>query len=421
MSILDLPLPRSARWSRVGDAYEVTKRPHGFAVAAAETVPFVPMDTIPQGGGYHAEFLLKASNEIKSSTYFERGDILVAKITPSFENGKQAFTTNLPAPFGYATTEVIPLRPRKEKQDSRLLFFYLLHPDIRDHIAERMEGTTGRQRVPQDVLLDIHYPEFPLEEQTAIADRLEMVQRRIAVEEKSARTASALKRAAIRTLFAHGLRGEPPRDTEMGPMPESWERLRIAELGTIVTGNTPPTGEQANYANGSVPFVAPGDIKHGSRIEKTEKLITARGLRRSRPIPAGTTCIVCIGSSIGKVGYCTFEISASNQQINSIISSPQHDSLFIFYLMIFWSYYVKNQASLSPVPILSKGAFEQIEIFAPTDIGEQKEIARIVYAIDCRINLYMRKSEVLGALFRSMLHRMVTGEIRLNDLDMSRP
>ena len=52
--------------------------------------------------------------------------MLIAKITPSFENGKRALTTNFPYPFGYATTEVIPLRPLAVR-DPRFLFYYLLH------------------------------------------------------------------------------------------------------------------------------------------------------------------------------------------------------------------------------------------------------------------------------------------------------
>ena len=87
------------------------------------------MAAIPRGGAYTPDYALKAPIKIKSGTYFERGDILVAKITPSFENGKQALTTTLPTPYGFATTEVIPLRPLKEAHDRRLLFFYLLHPE----------------------------------------------------------------------------------------------------------------------------------------------------------------------------------------------------------------------------------------------------------------------------------------------------
>ena len=223
MSLLDTEFTEGRQWLRLGDAYEITKKPRGLDMASLPAVPFVPMDAIPQGGTYAPDYTLRQPSEIRSGTYFERGDVLVAKITPSFENGKQALVTGLPTPFGIATTEVIPLRPRKEGQDTRLLFFYLLHPDVRHHVAERMEGATGRQRIPQDVILDLTFPEFKPEEQTAISDSLEMIQRLGAVEMQSMQKAQALKRAAMHTLFTRGLRCEAQKETEIGPVPESWE------------------------------------------------------------------------------------------------------------------------------------------------------------------------------------------------------
>ena len=158
MSLLDAQTGSDRGWARVGDFYEVTRKPRGLDVASVERIPFAAMDAIPQGGAYAPVFTTKSRAAIASGTYFQRGDILVAKITPSFENGKQAFVQKLPQVFGYATTEVIPLHPRDRDQDPRLLFFYLLHPDVRHHVAERMEGSTGRQRVPEDVLLDLPMP-----------------------------------------------------------------------------------------------------------------------------------------------------------------------------------------------------------------------------------------------------------------------
>ena len=177
MSLFDAKIGEGRQWLRVGDAYEVTKKPRELDMASLSSIPFAPMDAIPQGGDYTPNYTMRTPGEIRSGTYFERGDILVAKITPSFENGKQALATELPTPFGFATTEIIPLRPRNGGHDRRLLFFYLLHPDVRHHVAQRMEGATGRQRIPVDVLLDLPFPEFAPEEQTAIADSLEMIQR----------------------------------------------------------------------------------------------------------------------------------------------------------------------------------------------------------------------------------------------------
>jgi type I restriction enzyme S subunit len=177
MSLFDSELGDGREWSRVGDGYEVTKKPRGLDRSTFPIIPFAAMEAIPQGGSYLPTFTMKTPASIASGTYFERGDILVAKITPSFENGKQALVHELEAPFGYATTEVIPLRPRSDEHDPRFLFFYLLNADVRSYITERMEGSTGRQRVPENVLLDLPMPTFTLPEQTAIADILEAVHR----------------------------------------------------------------------------------------------------------------------------------------------------------------------------------------------------------------------------------------------------
>ena len=87
MSLLEANLGPERTWQRVSDAYAITKKPRGLDLESESTIPFAPMDAIPQGGAYDAEFMPKAPGEITSGTYFERGDVLVAKITPSFENG----------------------------------------------------------------------------------------------------------------------------------------------------------------------------------------------------------------------------------------------------------------------------------------------------------------------------------------------
>ena len=249
MSLFDIELPRGRQWLRLGDAYEVTRKPRGLDRGSLPLIPFAPMEAIPQGGAYAPDYTLRKPGEIKSGTFFERGDILVAKITPSFENGKQALAVELPTPFGYATTEVIPLRPRTERHDRRLLFFYLLHPNVRGFVAERMEGTTGRQRIPEEVLLDLPVPEFEPEEQAAVADSLEMVQQLMEVESRSMQTATDLKRAAMQALFTRGLRGEVQKETAIGSVPESWEVVCVEEYARAISKGSSPKWQGFDYVS----------------------------------------------------------------------------------------------------------------------------------------------------------------------------
>jgi type I restriction enzyme S subunit len=103
---------QSTKWQAVslGEIFRFTKKPKDLRYAEFEQIPFIPMELLPVGRTSFDQFLLKGPDEISSGTYFEPGDILLAKITPSFENGKQGIIEKLPTPFGVATTEVIPIK-----------------------------------------------------------------------------------------------------------------------------------------------------------------------------------------------------------------------------------------------------------------------------------------------------------------------
>ncbi len=311
------------------------------------------------------------------------------------------------------------LRPIVEEVEPRFYVYFLQCAFTQLGLFEGAGNKTTIPNMSRSRLAALEVPQPNIEDQRSIVAALARIREAIKIHDKSAALAQDLKRAAMQILFTRGLRGEAQKDTEIGPMPEGWVQMPISALGKIVTGNTPPTKDSENYIAGEIPFIAPGDFEHGFRIETTEKLITPLGLEKSRPVKARTTCFVCIGSTIGKVGYTTSEVCATNQQINSITPNSRFDPLFTFYLMVHWAEHIRKQASPSPVPILSKGSFVQIEVVSTTDIDEQREIAAILDAIDRKIDLQRRKHAVLDELFKTLLHKLMTGKIRVKDLDLS--
>ena len=422
MSLLDADLGERRQWARVGDYYAVTKKPRGLDRSSFETIPFAPMDAIPQSGAYTPTFTLKSPDAIASGTYFERGDILVAKITPSFENGKQALAFDLPAPFGYATTEVIPLHLRNTGHDRRLLFFYLLHPDIRHHVAERMEGSTGRKRVPENVLLDLPIPDLEPDEQTAIANTLEAIQRASAAETDCEQSAQALKRAAMRTLFTRGLKGEPQKETEIGPLPESWKPKTILELCEIWSGGT-PRKSVTSYWSGDIPWVSGKDLKSSSLDDSIDH-ITAEGVEAgSRLAPTGTVLLLVRGMGLAKdlpVSVINRPM-AFNQDVKALISRGDYSGSFLRSAI-----YVGKERLLSQIVPSAHGTMtlnlDDVENFkapCPSDLTEANEIVAILDAIDRKIDLHRKKRAVLDELFKALLHKLMTGEIRVGDLDLS--
>ncbi len=121
---MDLPL----NWQilRFEEIATFTKKPKDLRYSEYNEIPFVPMKLIPIATLFSKEFIRKPTNTLGSGTYFESGDILLAKITPSFENGKQCIIQELPTPFGIATTEVIPIREVEGVSDKFYLFYFLL-------------------------------------------------------------------------------------------------------------------------------------------------------------------------------------------------------------------------------------------------------------------------------------------------------
>ena len=208
-------IPESWEVVCLADAAIFTKKPKNLRYSEYNQIPFVPMELIPIAKHYSEDFILKTNNELKSGTYFELGDILLAKITPSFENGKQCIFKDLPTPFGIATTEVIPIREVEGISDISYLFYYLLLPNVRTSLAGKMQGTTGRQRLNKEALVNLEIPLPSLSEQRAIANIFQAIDEKTAALEQEVELIDELFHAMLEELMTGQRSAVPLIDTEM--------------------------------------------------------------------------------------------------------------------------------------------------------------------------------------------------------------
>jgi type I restriction enzyme S subunit len=184
--------PVPAHWEvvRLGDVADVC--PSKIKRVARDILPFIPMSLISEGGGEISKYELRAASDVKSGILVSEGDLLLAKITPCLENGKQGIVKNILGGWGYATTEVFPIRA-KNRLEIEFLSYFLLQPYVREALASKMEGTTGRQRLPRAVIISVPIPFPPLDEQKKIAEILISLDNKIKAEEN--------KKSALETLF----------------------------------------------------------------------------------------------------------------------------------------------------------------------------------------------------------------------------
>jgi type I restriction enzyme S subunit len=145
------PLPEEWEVATLGEVADFSGKPGRQHVTDDSLIPFVPMSLLPDDALYIPKWEMRKPADIRSGVFIQEGDLLLAKITPCLENGKQGIVIGLPGGWGYATTEVIPIRSSLSL-DSEYLALYLKMPNVRQSLASKMEGTTGRQRLPKTVV-----------------------------------------------------------------------------------------------------------------------------------------------------------------------------------------------------------------------------------------------------------------------------
>ena len=154
-------------------------------LARAKQVTFLPMENIGEQGEIDLS-ITRDIDDIRSGyTQFFDDDVLVAKITPCFENGKGALVRGTLSGVGFGTTELHVLTPGEEL-NARFLYYVTASNRFRNLGEAAMFGAAGQKRVPEDFIRDYEVPVPPLARQRAIADYLDRETARL--DELAART-----------------------------------------------------------------------------------------------------------------------------------------------------------------------------------------------------------------------------------------
>ncbi|MFF0293197.1 restriction endonuclease subunit S [Kitasatospora sp. NPDC004614] len=238
---------------KLADAAEInprlTDRPHEHTI-----VSFLGMADVSERGttgkGADREF----GEVSKGYTQFANGDLLVAKITPCFENGKIA-QANLAHARGAGSTEFHVVRPDESRFDSRFLLHFLRQPIIRLQGEARMTGSAGQRRVPEAFLADLAIPDMPLPMQNRIAALLDHVD---ALRIKRRRALGLLDDIA-QSIFID-MFGDPATN------PKSWPIRKVADL---VDSTTYGTSAKADLS-GTIPVLRMNNLTRAGEIDLSD-------------------------------------------------------------------------------------------------------------------------------------------------------
>jgi type I restriction enzyme, S subunit len=288
-----------------------------------DEVSFVPMDAVGEHGGINLDQTRALADVSSGYTEFQDGDVVVAKITPCFENGKAALAQGLMNGAAYGTTELHVLRagPTLER---RFLFYVAISDRFRKLGESEMYGAGGQKRVPPEFNKDFPMPLPSLPEQQQIAAFLDwktgQIDALIARKQELLERLKEKRIAVITQAVTRGLNPAAPlRDSGipwLGQVPQHWRLLPIKYLLKAILDTehkTAPYFDDGEYLVARTPNIRDGKLTlDGAKYTDVDgyREWTARGIPKpgdilfTREAPAGEACIVpdaprlCIGQRV---------------------------------------------------------------------------------------------------------------------------
>ena len=378
-------------------------------VSASSLVSFLPMEDM----GIDVKFVQATQTKplsavVGSYTYFADGDVLLAKITPCFENGKLGIADGLTNGIGFGSSEYVVFRP-DSTVSKEWLYYFLSRETFRVEGAARMSGAVGHKRVSKEFIEDYPIPVPPLAEQQRIVGLLDEAFEGLATAkanaEKNLQNARALFESHLQSVF-----------TQRGP---GWVEKRLGELCERITKGSSPKWQGISYVDApGILFVTSENVGEYDILLEQPKYVEEKFNAKDKRsiLKNGDVLTNIVGASIGRTAVFDRDDVANINQAVCLIRCEPHllNNYYLTYLLnspVFKQVLHDNEVNNARAN-LSLGFFSQLPVPMPP-IPKQKEIVAKLDAFreetQRLARLYERKHAALEALKKSLLHQAFTG------------
>lgn len=178
--------------------------------------------------------------------------------------------------------------------------------------------------------------------------------------------------------------------------------MKLKELGTIVTGNTPIKQSVENWDSPDICFVKPDIISDTgiSIIDDSAEYISEKARAKARIVGENSILITCIGS-IGKIGITAKGTFAFNQQINAIIPNRKVNSKYLAYALLYAKPRLVAIANAPVVPIINKSQFGDFEIKVTENTEDQSKAVEVLDTVNAIIENRHQQLQKLDELVKA--------------------
>ncbi|WOD37336.1 restriction endonuclease subunit S [Nodosilinea sp. E11] len=367
-----------------------------------QQVAFVPMASVLADPPQVQVAESRTLSSVKSGfSYFQDGDILVAKITPCFENGKIA-QARIEFRHGFGSTEFHVVRPKADQIDGRYLLHFLRQNYIRRQGERRMTGSAGQRRVPKVFLesLEIYLPSIAEQKRiAAILDKADELRelRRQALWELD---------AIVQSIFIE-MFGDPVNN------PKQWIFKTLGDVLDLITyGLT----VRPKYVQDGIPLISAKEIRSGTIDFETAAKISLHDFNnlsdKAKPVEGDI-----LFSKTGSIGHCalvsekrSFAVTQNAARISFRQNLVDKKYALYYFREGRIQSLAQSAAKGNAVKDLQLGKMKEFPFPMPP-LPLQQEFAKRVEVIE-QLKITHRESlDQLDALFASLQHRAFRGEL----------
>lgn len=377
---------------------------------STDMVSFVPMDSLGIGKKYFDTSLVRPLEQVVGSyTYFAEGDVLLAKITPCFENGKLGIAQNLKNGIGFGSSEYIVFRG-SEELNNQFLYYYLSRETFREDGAKRMTGAVGHKRVAKDFIENSVIPIPPFHEQQRIVSILDEAFADIAIA-----TANAEKNLAnARELFESYLQSV---FTNKG---DDWRETTISEISQVKGGKRVPKGYKLSVQPTLFPYLRVTDFNDYGSIDVSDLRYLEIDVHSQikNYIITSKDLYISIAGTIGKTGIIPNELNGANLTENAcrLVFKENISNWFVYYFTRTASFI--EQAGLNTrtaaQPKLALSRLSSIQLALPSYkeqlslVSKFDELSTETKKLEA---IYQQKLIALNELKKSILNQAFSGKL----------
>lgn len=399
-------------------------------ITTSDLVSFIPMQDVSETGEWTTKQARKLSEVRSGFTNFKNKDVLIAKITPCFENGKGAFADNLIGGVGFGSTEFHVLRARS-KTEPRFIFHLSQWERFRVAALQFMSGSAGQQRVASEFFYKYRVAKFTEDEQSIISNILDDIGTQIRETETIIAKLQQVKQGLLHDLLTRGVdeNGElrPSYEdapelytsTSQGKIPKTWDLKTLASYtSSLITYGIVQAGP---HIAGGIPYIRTGDMS-GSQLSKLGMLCTTKKIAASysrSKVNAGDI-VMAIRATVGKVLPVPVDLDGANLTQGTARISPNTSTDASFLL---WA--IRHQRTQNAIVSEIKGttfaeitltALRMVLVAGPKEKSEQVLIGNQLNAAANRIDQELLMLQKLKIKKSGLMDDLLTGKKRVTDL-----